>query len=241
MHARLAPCVDLDSASKVLQRSYLFNYKCPLDKARISCSFGSRHIHTCSWTIQARTKLWVQLPRSASSALCFADIRSSRFKAAVLLYGQPTSTLRQPAEPPPLHPWLTSFHRYSTWQKARCRSGRRRRRAIQVWVSICTAQIRAVLKESLPTGLQIAQIKQSLEMWGPPRVCAFTSGPNRKSVFTFQFQGKSAREIEHLFPESVHLWVHLQPPDLLGGFWMLCSKCVILKLWKLHSGSFPTF
>lgn len=97
---------------------------------RATFRFRSRHFQTRSCTIQARTKLWLQsglqLPRGASSALCFADIRSSPFMAAVLLYGEPTSTLRQPAEPPPLHPWLTLFHCYGIWLTARWGCGRRR-------------------------------------------------------------------------------------------------------------------
>lgn len=36
-NARFASRIDPDVISKVLQRSYLFNYKTPQDKARISC------------------------------------------------------------------------------------------------------------------------------------------------------------------------------------------------------------
>lgn len=190
--------------SKVPQLSYLINYKCPLGKARVSCSFWFRyrHFHTCSCTTEARTKLWLQLRRSASSALCVADTRPSRFKAAVLLYGEPTSTLRQPAEPPPLHPWLTLFHCYSIWHTARCRSVRMKSYS-GARLHLHGTDRSGFITDHLAAGLQIVQIKQSLEMWNPQRVCAFQ--------LKRRFQGNSATKTEHSFIPK-HSALRLFPP-----------------------------
>lgn len=113
-NARFASRIDPDGISKVSQRSYRLDYKSPQDRARISCSVS------VPFTTLARTQLhasaayqtlWLQsglqLPRGASSALCFAEIRSSPFKGcrAVLrrTYVDATPACRTTPAPPVTH------------------------------------------------------------------------------------------------------------------------------------------
>lgn len=207
---------------------------------------------TSTLTSQARTKLWLQsglqLPRSASSALCFADIRSSPFKAAVLLYGEPTSTLRQPAEPPPLHPWLTLFHCY-IWHTARCRcageedrfrcgspSARHRsERFKRVFTnrlanrSDKTVSANVESTESLRVHMRF-KLKKRFHLSVPGEI------NQRDEAFIHPHILLSVCSQRQFICESTCSLL-----TFWGCLWMLCSKYVITKLWKLHSSIFLTF
>lgn len=110
---------------------------------RAAFRFRSRHLHACSRTLQPRTKLRadsnfprVPPPRCASQT---SDPPRLRLPCCC------TENLRRRYASLQNHPRSTrdsrSFNDTAFWHKARWRSGRRRRRAIQVRVSSCTARI----------------------------------------------------------------------------------------------------